>query len=88
MTADVPAGQSVLNVVQTWPIINQMLYPAMIVQSGDQVYGGNPADSTCATRAPCPAGTAATRTGRSTAWRGSTAAGFRRRGDDHLGAGH
>ena len=44
MTAGVPAGQSVLDVVQTWPIVNQMLYPAMIVQSGDQVYGGNPAD--------------------------------------------
>ena len=28
---------------ETWPIINQMLYPAMIVQSGQQVYGGNPA---------------------------------------------
>ena len=44
MTAGVPAGQSVLDVVQTWPIVNQMLYPAMIVQSGNQVYGGNPAD--------------------------------------------
>ena len=41
MTAGVPQGQSVLSVVQTWPIINQMLYPAMIVQSGNQVYGGN-----------------------------------------------
>ncbi|MGA2063572.1 MAG: TadE family protein [Thermoguttaceae bacterium] len=41
LTAGVPAGQSVLNVVQTWPIINQMLYPAMIVQPGHQVYGGN-----------------------------------------------
>ena len=44
MTAGVPAGQSVLDVVQTWPIVNQMLYPAMIVQSGEQVYGGNAAD--------------------------------------------
>jgi hypothetical protein len=43
LTTNVPAGQSVLNVVQNWPIINQMLYSAMIVQSGDQVYGGNPA---------------------------------------------
>ena len=44
MTTGVPAGQSVLDVVQTWPIINQMLYPAMIVQPGDQVYGGTPTD--------------------------------------------
>ncbi len=44
MTANVPSGQSMLDVIQTWPIINQMLYPAMIVQSGDQVYGGNAAD--------------------------------------------
>ena len=29
--------------IKTWPIVNQMLYPAMIVQPGDQVYGGNPA---------------------------------------------
>ncbi len=44
MTAGVPAGQSVLDVVQTWPIINQMLYPAMIVQPGSQIYGGNATD--------------------------------------------
>ena len=44
MTAGVPAGQSVLDVIQTWPIVNQMLYPAMIVQPGDQVYGGNATD--------------------------------------------
>ncbi len=44
MTAGVPAGQSMLDVVQTWPIVNQLLYPAMIVQPGNQVYGGNPAD--------------------------------------------
>ena len=30
--------------MQTWPIVNQLLYPAMIVQPGNQVYGGNPAD--------------------------------------------
>jgi Flp pilus assembly protein TadG len=29
------AGQSVLDVVKTWPIVNQMLYPAMIVQTTD-----------------------------------------------------
>ena len=44
MTTGVQPGQSVLNVIQTWPIVNQMLYPAMIVQTGDQVYGGNPTD--------------------------------------------
>jgi len=44
MTAGVSAGQSVLDVVKTWPIVNQMLFPAMIVQPGNQVYGGNPAD--------------------------------------------
>ncbi len=44
MTAGVQQGQSVLDVIQTWPIINQMLYPAMIVQSGNQVYGGNLSD--------------------------------------------
>lgn len=45
MTANVPAGQSVLSVVQTWPIINQMLFPAMIAQQGDQVYGGAAGDT-------------------------------------------
>jgi hypothetical protein len=40
MTAGVSQGQSVLDVVQTWPIINQMLYPSMIVQQGEQVAGG------------------------------------------------
>ena len=44
MTANVPQGQSVLTVVQTWPIINQMLFPAMIAQQGDQVYGGTAGD--------------------------------------------
>lgn len=44
MTANVPAGQSVLDVVRTWPIVNQLLYPAMIVQSGEQVYGGSASD--------------------------------------------
>ena len=39
---NVPSGQTILDVVQTWPIINQLLYPAMIVQSGDQVYNGDP----------------------------------------------
>ena len=42
MTTGVPAGQSVLDVIKTWPIINQVLYPVMIVQPGDQVYGGDP----------------------------------------------
>ena len=41
LTNGVPAGKSVLDVVQTWPIINQLLYTAMIVQGGDQVYGGD-----------------------------------------------
>jgi hypothetical protein len=44
MTAGVQPGQSVLDVIKTWPIINQVLSPAMIVQSGEQVYGGNPTD--------------------------------------------
>jgi hypothetical protein len=44
MTTGVQPGQSVLDVVRTWPIINQVLYPAMIVQSGEQVYGGTPTD--------------------------------------------
>ena len=44
MTKGVPAGQSVLDVIRTWPIVTQMLYPAMIVQSGGQVYGGNSTD--------------------------------------------
>jgi len=39
--ATVPAGQSILDAIKTWPIINQMLYPMMIVQPGDQVYGGD-----------------------------------------------
>ncbi len=39
MTTGSAGYASVLDVVQTWPIINQMLYPAMIVQSGEQVYG-------------------------------------------------
>ena len=43
LTTGVSAGGSVLDAIKTWPIINQMLYPAMIVQPGDQVYGGNPA---------------------------------------------
>jgi hypothetical protein len=43
LTAGIPAGHSVLDVVSTWPIINQMLYSAMIVQPGDQVYNGNSA---------------------------------------------
>ena len=28
-------GQSILDVVKTWPVVNQMLYPAMIVQTTD-----------------------------------------------------
>jgi hypothetical protein len=31
LTTEVPSGQSVLDYVKTWPIINQMLYPLMIV---------------------------------------------------------
>jgi hypothetical protein len=43
MTANVPAGQSILDVVKTWPVVNQMLYPAMIVQPVTMVLqpGGN-----------------------------------------------
>jgi hypothetical protein len=44
MTTGVQQGQSVLDVVKTWPIVNQMLFPAMIVQPGNQVNGGNPSD--------------------------------------------
>ena len=29
------SGQSILDVVKTWPVVNQMLYPAMIVQTTD-----------------------------------------------------
>ena len=44
MTAGTAGFSSVLDVVQKWPIINQMLYPAMIAQPGNQVYGGNAGD--------------------------------------------
>jgi len=31
LTSDVPSGQTVLDFVKTWPIVNQMLYPVMII---------------------------------------------------------
>ena len=68
LTTNVPAGQSVLDIIKTWPIINQMLYSAMIVQPGDQVYGGNPAHQYLGIPGPYPARTVPTRIGRCTAW--------------------
>ena len=88
MSAGVPAGQSMLDVIQTWPIINQMLYPAMIVQSGQQVYGGNPSDQYLCYPGvvPCSDSQYPNRTVYCVAQ--VERAEFRRRGDDHLGAGH
>ena len=88
MTAGVPTGQSMLDVVQTWPIVNQMLYPAMIVQSGDQVYGGNAADQYLCYPGvvPCTDSTGPNRTVYCVARVDSRAADGA--GDDNLGAGH
>ena len=88
MTAGVPAGQSVLDTIRTWPIVNQMLYPAMIVQPGHQVHGGNPGDEyLCYPGAvPCTDSTEPNRTVYCVARIDSRSC--RRRGDDYLGPGH
>ena len=88
MTANVPAGQSVLDVVRTWPIVNQLLYPAMIVQSGEQVYGGSASDLYLCYPGVVPC-TDSTNPNRTVYCVARVRQPRRRRcGVDHLGAGH